>query len=95
MAPGNLLAAERLAEYAASETLASMPADVVGKAKLCILDAVGCLLGAQASPIRPMMAGFTADLCGGSRIDTGSAAFVYAMLINALDFDAIYKKGHP
>jgi 2-methylcitrate dehydratase PrpD len=95
---------ERLAGYIASEKLTSIPADVIKKAKLCVLDSVGCLLGAYASPIAPIIAGFTADIGGGDdtpavaagrRMDCGTAAFSYATLINALDFDDIYKKGHP
>jgi 2-methylcitrate dehydratase PrpD len=95
---------ERLAGYVAGETLTSIPEDVIKKAKLCVLDSVGCLLGAYASPIAQIMAGFTADISGsddtqvagsGLGTDCGTTAFSYATLINALDYDDIYKKGHP
>jgi 2-methylcitrate dehydratase PrpD len=49
------------------------------------------------------MAGFLADVSGGAarqmvgevKPDCGTATSIYATLINALDYDDIYKKGHP
>jgi 2-methylcitrate dehydratase PrpD len=96
-------AAERFASYIALENLASLPADVITKAKLCFQDSIGCFLGAWATPAARIMAGFSADVSGSgaqqtapwSKPDCGTAALVYATLINALDYDDIYKKGHP
>jgi 2-methylcitrate dehydratase PrpD len=96
-------AAERFADYIAREQLASLPADVIAKAGLCIQDSIGCLLGAYDTPAARIMAGFLADVSGsaaqqmevGSKPDCGTAASIYATLINALDYDDIYKKGHP
>lgn len=92
-------AAERLGIYVAGIEPASLPADITEKAKLCILDSVGCMLGAEASTVAPIMAGFASDSrCDGGtafHLDCGIAAFTYATLINALDFDDIHKKGHP
>ncbi len=95
--------AEQLAAYVAGERLASIPVDVVTKAKSCVLDFIGCLLGASATPVARIMADFASDIGGGGagpaaadpKMDCATAAFVYATLINALDFDDIYKKGHP
>jgi 2-methylcitrate dehydratase PrpD len=96
------LAAERLADYIGSERLASLPADVIAKAGLCIQDSIGCLLGAYDTPAAQIMAGFLADVSGAAhqvagrpKSDCGTAALIYATLINALDYDDIYKKGHP
>jgi 2-methylcitrate dehydratase PrpD len=96
-------AAERLADYITGEKLASLPADVITKAKLCLQDSIGCFLGAHGTPLVRIMAGFSANVSGSgaqqtapwSKPDCGTAALVYATLINALDYDDIYKKGHP
>jgi 2-methylcitrate dehydratase PrpD len=60
-------------------------------------------MGAWATPIARIMAGFSAGIpvsgaqpiAPWSKPDCGTAALVYATLINALDYDDIYKKGHP
>jgi 2-methylcitrate dehydratase PrpD len=96
-------AAERFANYITRENLASLPADVITKTKLCFQDSIGCFLGAWATPIARIMAGFSAGIpvsgaqpiAPWSKPDCGTAALVYATLINALDYDDIYKKGHP
>ncbi len=97
-------AAMVLGNYMARETLADLPPDVVGMANDCLLDSLGCLLGGYCLPIASALDGFLGDV--GSRgdvpivgsnhtTDPGTAAFVQACLINALDFDDIYRKGHP
>lgn len=77
---------------------------MVEKAKDCLLDSIGCLLGAYALPLASILDGYVKDVAStgtspilGSdrRTDLGTAAFVHATLINALDFDDIYRKGHP
>lgn len=90
-------ATERFAAYIAGESLASLPTDVVAKAKLCIADSIGCLLGAHDTPVARLMAEFAADMRSGnaSAADCATSALVNATLINALDYDDIYKKGHP
>lgn len=87
-------AAQRLGRYIAGESLAWLPDDVVAKAKLCLIDSLGCFFGARATPVAKMVDGFASDLAGGSRIDDATTAFTLATLINALDYDDIYKKGH-
>lgn len=97
-------AAMVLGNYIARETLADLPPDVVGMANDCLLDSLGCLLGGYSLPIAGVLDGFLDNV--GSRgdvpilgsnhtTDPGTAAFVHACLINALDFDDIYRKGHP
>jgi 2-methylcitrate dehydratase PrpD len=93
-----------LGNYIARETLADLPPDVVGMANDCLLDSLGCLLGGYCLPIAGVLDGFLGDvgsrgdvpIVGSNRTtDPGTAAFVQACLINALDFDDIYRKGHP
>ncbi|WP_117196380.1 MmgE/PrpD family protein [Rhizobium terrae] len=95
--------AQYLANYIVSEGYDRLPAEVVEKAKLCLLDSLGCLIGAYRLPASKIIAAFVNDLGGadevhvaGSHLKTScaTAAFANATLINALDFDDIYKKGH-
>ncbi len=97
-------AAMVLGNYIARETHADLPPDVIQIANNCLLDSLGCLLGGYCLPIAGVLDGFLGDV--GSRgdapiigtnrtTDPGTAAFVQACLINALDFDDIYRKGHP
>ncbi len=97
-------AARVFGDYIAGLSLDDLPIDVVGKAKDCLLDSIGCLLGAYALPLAGILDGFVKDVAStgtspilGSdrRTDLATAAFVHATLINALDFDDIYRKGHP
>lgn len=97
-------AAMVLGNYIARENLGDLPPDVVETANYCLLDSLGCLLGGYSLPIAGMLDGFLSDVgaCGvvpivgsNSKTDPGTAAFVQACLINALDFDDIYRKGHP
>lgn len=91
-------------DYIAGLSFDDLPIDVVEKATDCLLDSIGCLLGAYALPLASILDGFVKDVAStgtcpilGSdrRTDLGTAAFVHATLINALDFDDIYRKGHP
>lgn len=96
--------AQRLGHYVAHEKLNTLPDDVIEKANDCLVDAIGCLLGAYALPFAVILDQYLLD-CGsrgnarivGShrRADPGMAAYIQASLINALDFDDIYRKGHP
>jgi 2-methylcitrate dehydratase PrpD len=97
-------AAMALGNYIARETRADLPPDVVGMANDCLLDSLGCLLGGYSLPVAGALDGFLGDVGSHGAIpivgtdrttDPGSAAFVHACLINALDFDDIYRKGHP
>lgn len=97
-------AATVLGNYIARETLVDLPPDVVEAANDCLLDSLGCLLGGYALPIASILDEFLDDLASSGdvqiigsnrRTDPGTAAFVHACLINSLDFDDIYRKGHP
>ncbi|MBB4187295.1 2-methylcitrate dehydratase PrpD [Sinorhizobium terangae] len=84
---------QTLGSYIAEEALARAPSDVVAKAKLCLLDSLGCLFGGHQLPIAGMLGALRAD---SQRVPSPAmAAFARATLINALDFDDIYEKGHP
>jgi 2-methylcitrate dehydratase PrpD len=89
-------AAERLAEFATTLTLEDVPAEVVGHAKLHLLDTLGCGLAAHATGVagegRTAMAelgGETQATVIGSdaRLPAPNAAFANAMLCHGLDFD--------
>lgn len=97
-------AARVFGDYIAGLSPDELPIDVIEKAKDCLLDSIGCLLGAYALPLAGILDGFVEDVAStgtspilGSdrRTDLGTAALVHATLINALDFDDIYCKGHP
>src|SRR4029450_2034795 len=85
-------AAERFANYITRENLASLPADVITKTKLCFQDSIGCFLGAWATPVARIMAGFSAGISASgaqqiapwSKPDCGTAALLHSALIHAL-----------
>jgi 2-methylcitrate dehydratase PrpD len=61
----------RLAEFAASLRFEQLPADVIGKAKLCILDTLGCcIFGASLPPVQKL-----ADVAAAEQCAPRSAAF--------------------
>ncbi|WP_192937187.1 MmgE/PrpD family protein [Sinorhizobium meliloti] len=94
---------QTLGSYIAEEALARVPGDVVDKAKLCLLDSLGCLFGGHQLPMAGILEALRADSqavpsSGGpisGRAEPPTAAFARATLINALDFDDVYEKGHP
>lgn len=96
-------ASKRLGQFVTRLNSNDLPETVMVKAKLCLMDAVGCLLGAHqttmgqtishyAQSIRPM-----APSKGVRRadLDPATSAACHALLINALDYDDIFWKGHP
>ncbi|MEX2693360.1 MmgE/PrpD family protein [Rhizobium mongolense] len=91
--------AQRIGEYIAAESFSRLPPEVIHKSKLCIMDSIGCLFGARNLPVSRMMDSFfTGNHAAGPGVrllDPAMAAFRKASLINALDFDDIYEKGHP
>lgn len=83
------------------------PAEVVERAKLLILDSIGCSLGGSRSPIgatvlssfKPMGGNPESTLIGGGiKVPAVQAAFANGTSANALDFDDTYLSngiGHP
>ncbi|KSV64959.1 hypothetical protein N183_34405 [Sinorhizobium sp. Sb3] len=94
---------QTLGSYIAEEALTRVPGEVIDKAKLCLLDSLGCLFGGHQLPMAGMLEVLRADSqvapSSGRPVsgcaEPAAAAFVKATLINALDFDDIYEKGHP
>ncbi|MFB4375943.1 MmgE/PrpD family protein [Agrobacterium sp. CR_3] len=88
-----------LADYLANTTFENLPSDVVEKAKLCLMDSLGCFFGGHQTPVASGLERLWADITGGSASapfpDPARQAFHYATLANALDLDDIYWKGHP
>jgi len=91
-----------LAEYVASADFSDFPAAVVKKAKLCILDSIGCVLGGYASQPGRTIAALVRDLGGhgatilGTREEAAlpNAALANTYMANILDYDDTYL-GHP
>src|SRR5262249_34719240 len=95
-------AAERLAEWTTGLSFDDIPEDVVERAKLHLLDAVGCGLAAVA--LGDLTAAREAALeLGGKpeasvlgsqeRLSAGMAAFANGAIMHALDFDDTHEHG--
>src|SRR5438093_12417712 len=89
-------AAERLAEFATTLTLAHVPGEVAEHAKLHLLDTLGCGLAAHATGVAGEGRTAMAELGGeaqstvighDARLPAPNAAFANAMLCHGLDFD--------
>jgi 2-methylcitrate dehydratase PrpD len=89
-------AAQRIADWTAGLRYEDIPADVVGHAKLHLLDTLGCGLAAHATDVagegRTVMAEQggepQATVIGlDERLPAANAAFANAMLCHGLDFD--------
>jgi len=86
-----------LASFVAFASFEDFPATVVDKAKLCLLDAVGCGLGGSRALVAGKLLGFvdrrycrptsTILSADGPRSSPILAGFVNAGLVNALDYD--------
>jgi 2-methylcitrate dehydratase PrpD len=95
--------ADRLAVYLTRLDFDQLSPAVKTKAGLCLTDAIGCLIGGYQSPAGDILKAFavSGEETGqvrilGSALDVSCtvAGFVHAQLINALDHDDIYEKGH-
>lgn len=65
----------RLSEFSAALTFEQLPAEVVSKAKLCILDTLGCcIFGASLAPVQKL-----ADMAAAEQCAPQSAAFGMAL----------------
>jgi 2-methylcitrate dehydratase PrpD len=98
---------KRLVQYTYGTSFEKLPSAVVEKAKIHILDSIGCVLGGSRSAIgRSVLKTFKAMggepeatlIGGGLKVPTIHAAFVNGTNANALDFDDAYLSnaiGHP
>jgi 2-methylcitrate dehydratase PrpD len=106
-AQNNAWVTKTLVEYTAGTRFESFPAELIDKAKLHLLDSIGCSLGGSRSPIghsvltpfKEMGGSEESTLIGGGRkVPSIQAAFVNGTNANALDFDDTYLAsgiGHP
>ena len=98
-------ATEVLAEYAVSTRYESYPPDVTARAKLVILDTIGCMLGGAATRLGQSMldtlmasgeCGFSTIAGTQARFGAATAALLNGTNANALDFDETLEGiGHP
>ncbi len=98
---------ERLVQYTHGTSFEQLPLAIVERAKLHILDSIGCALGGSQSVIgRSVLQTFKAMggepeaslIGGGLKVPAIHAAFVNGTNANALDFDDTYLSdaiGHP
>ncbi|MBW2059557.1 MAG: MmgE/PrpD family protein [Deltaproteobacteria bacterium] len=94
-----------LASYAVERSFEDYPARVVEKAKLFVLDSIGCMFGgcqtglgrAIMTPVKNMGGSEEATIVGGGlKVPTIQAAFVNGTTANALDYDdTLFGIGHP
>ncbi|MGD2147182.1 MAG: MmgE/PrpD family protein [Anaerolineae bacterium] len=94
-----------LATYAVETQFEDYPHEVVERAKILILDSIGCMFGGCQTnlgegiltPIRSMGGAEEATIVGGGvRVPTIQAAFVNGTTANALDYDdTLLGIGHP
>lgn len=59
-------ATQTLAECLVNACFENLPPDVVEKAKLCLMDSVGCFFGGHQTPVAPGLERLSADIAGGS-----------------------------
>lgn len=95
---------ERLASFAASASVATLPDDVIAESKRILLDTIGCAVASldDDAALRGVAYGRTlggdggpASILGtGYSTSVGGAAFANAELVNALDQDAVLPPGH-
>ncbi len=100
-------AADRLAAYAAGLRYEHLPAEIVGAAKTCLIDAVACaIFGARFPWSRAIAAVIAASGASGPcsvpgfdrRLDPGQAALALGAFAHAFELDSLRKPGagaHP
>ena len=95
--------AHQYARYAMSLRYDALPPAVVHQAKRCLLDAMGCAIGAFDAPGRTMMEGTARALGGreeatvfgsGMRTSIYNAALVNSFLVRFLDYNDMGGGGH-
>lgn len=94
---------EILADYVMRTDFSDLPKDVVERAKLCILDSLGCALGGLTTRITSsVIAALSRSSDGestivghGKKVGCKDAAFINSTLANALDYDDDNWVGHP
>jgi 2-methylcitrate dehydratase len=92
-----------LSRYALDLTYEKLPSDVVHQAKRCLLDALGCAIGAFDAPGRPMCETLVKQLGGveeatlfgsGLRTNAANATIANSFLVRFLDANDLGGGGH-
>jgi 2-methylcitrate dehydratase len=95
--------AHQYARFATTLRYDDIPAEVVHQARRCLLDALGCAIGAYDAPGRPMMEATARALGGreeatifgsGLRTSVYNAALVNSFLVRFLDYNDMGGGGH-
>lgn len=95
--------AYQFARYATALSYQSLPLDVIHQAKRCLLDALGCAIGAYDAPGRPMCEALVKELGGvkeatafgsGMRTSAANATLVNCFLVRFLDYNDLGGGGH-
>ena len=95
--------AYQFARYALGFTYQSLPQDVVHQAKRCLLDALGCAVGAYDAPGRPICEDVARELGGtkestvigsGLRTTAPNATLVNSFMVRFLDYNDTGGGGH-
>ena len=95
--------AHQFARYALGLNYESLPQEVVHYAKRCLLDALGCAIGAYIAPGRPMCEETVKELggpeeatvfCSGLRTSAHNATMVNSFLVRFLDYNDLGGGGH-
>jgi 2-methylcitrate dehydratase len=93
----------QFARYAIALSYESLPPDVIHQAKRCLLDALGCAIGAYDAPGRPMCEAMVKQLGGvgeatvfgsGLRTSAPNATLVNCFLVRFLDYNDLGGGGH-
>jgi 2-methylcitrate dehydratase len=93
----------QLARYALGMEYVSLPGEVVHQAKRCLLDALGCAIGAYEAPGRPICEAAVQDLGGseeatvfgsGLRTSALNATIANSFLVRLLDYNDMGGGGH-
>lgn len=94
---------EALVDYAMETRFEDLPSDVIDRAKLCILDSIGCALGGFKTRIGSSIIAALGEsnskestiIGHGGKVACKDAAFINSTLTNALDYDDDNWVGHP
>jgi 2-methylcitrate dehydratase len=93
----------QLARYGLALSYAQLPPEVVHQAKRCLLDALGCAIGAYDAPGRPMVEAMVKQLGGagestvfgsGMKTTASNATLVNCFLVRFLDYNDVGGGGH-
>ena len=98
----SISATEQLADFSVQLSYSDLPDEVVRKAKFLLLDSIGCGFGGSQSKLGSTAVNALAQTSHGNVkllgrtevVNTDTAAFLNAMLINALDYDDCSAAGH-